>query len=103
MKARNNKTGEIVTNFAFSKEFGTVSYIDSKGDLRFAAPMDREWTIFGEDGAGFDWESFKAKAAKDVLCAMIAGDKLHCDLAYETAVSTAINYADELIRQLKSE
>ena len=29
MKARNNKTGEIVTNFFMAKEFGTISYLDS--------------------------------------------------------------------------
>ncbi|MBP5723805.1 MAG: hypothetical protein J6X18_09585 [Bacteroidales bacterium] len=45
----------------------------------------------------FDWQSFRAEAAKDILCAMIArGEK-----AKPIVVDIAIDGADELIKQLK--
>lgn len=49
MKAQNNITGEIVTNFDISKEFGTISYIDNTGVLRFSTPKSGEWTIIDSD------------------------------------------------------
>lgn len=49
MKARNTKTGDVVSNFGISKEFGTVSYIDSKGKVRFSVPHDGEWEIVDEE------------------------------------------------------
>lgn len=54
MKAKNNKTGEIVTNFAISKEFGTISYFDSNKTLRLTTACDNEWTIIDEEST-FDW------------------------------------------------
>lgn len=45
----------------------------------------------------FDWQSFRAEAAKDILCAMIArGEKVK-----SIVVDIAIDGADELIKQLK--
>ena len=70
MKARNNKTGEIVTDFAISKEFGTISYFDSNKTLRLTTACDNEWTILDEENT-FDWQSFRAEATKDILCAII--------------------------------
>lgn len=98
MKAKNNKTGEIVTDFAISKEFGTISYFDSNKTLRLTTACDGEWTILDEENT-FDWQSFRAEAAKDILCAMIArGEK-----AKPIVVDIAIDGADELIKQLKKE
>jgi hypothetical protein len=98
MKARNNNTGEVVTNFGFSKEFGTVSYIDSKGVLTFNTPNSCEWTIIDEEEMNFDWRSFRAEAAKDVLCAMIPEQH---NIIGPNNVEYAIMIADELIKQLK--
>ena len=47
MKARKTKTGEVVTHFGISKEFGTVSYVDSKGFLYTSSNRD-EWEIIEE-------------------------------------------------------
>lgn len=97
MKARNNKTGEIVTNFFMSKEFGTISYLDSSKTLRFAYACDSEWTILEDENGDFDWQSFRAEAAKDILCAIISTkyglNPEHIDMA--------IGITDSLIAKLK--
>ena len=52
----------------------------------------------------FDWQSFRAEAAKDILCAVlprleiIDGD---FQQSIENAINNSINVADELIKQLK--
>lgn len=99
MKARNNKTGEIVTNFGFSKEFGTTSYIDSKGVLTFNTSNSGEWTIIDEEENDFDWQSFRAEAAKDILCSMIQGGYAESRIYSHAAL--AVKYADSLIAKLK--
>lgn len=100
MKVKNNKTGEIVTNFGFSKEFGTVSYIDSTNTLRFSTASDAEWTIIEEE-TSFDWQSFRAEAAKDILAGFAAKIGHPIDDYSEQSCKYAINLADELIKQLK--
>lgn len=97
MKARNNKTGEIVTDFEISKEFGTISYLDSSKTLRIAYACDKEWTILDEEST-FDWQSFRAEAAKDILCAMINhfGTKDNLE-----DIKFSIICADMLITKLK--
>ena len=109
MKARNNKTGEIVTNFAISKEFGTISYFDSNKTLRLTTACDNEWTIIDEEST-FDWQSFRAEAAKDILCAIIASPAINkfkdekgklIDFCKEKACEISIQYAEELVKQLK--
>ena len=97
MKARNNKTGEIVTDFAISKEFGTISYFDSNKTLRLTTACDNEWTILDEEST-FDWQSFRAEASKDILCALISDGSISIT---NVEVSESIGLADELIRQLK--
>lgn len=97
MKARNNKTGEIVTNFGISKEFGTISYIDNTNTFRFSTACDAEWTIIEEE-TSFDWQSFRAEAAKDILCAIISQPNLGY---YGDEVENAVIFADKLIAKLK--
>lgn len=98
MKARNNKTGEVVTDFASSKEFGTVSYIDSHGVLRFGSPCDGEWKIIEGSDGGFDWVKFRNDTARDVLCSLING----MEYERQMCVAEAITIADELVKQLKT-
>lgn len=50
MKAKNLNTGEIVDNFGVSTEFGTVTFIDSEGYLRFEPPSDK-WQVIKDDNA----------------------------------------------------
>lgn len=101
MKAKNNKTGEVVTNFGFSKEFGTVSYIDSKGVLTFNTPTSGEWTITDEEEIDFDWQSFRNQAAKDILCNMLVDQRISETTTYKDLVKMSLECTDELIKQLK--
>lgn len=49
MKAKNLQTGEIVDNFGYSREYGTVSYIDSTGLLKFdMTPVDK-WQVINDN------------------------------------------------------
>lgn len=106
MKARNNNTGEVVTNFGFSKEFGTVSYIDSKGVLTFNTPNSCEWTIIDEEEMNFDWLSFRAEASKDILCAIINRESSFTRngevvVSHKDFIEMAVEDADALIFKLK--
>lgn len=104
MKARNNKTGEIVTNFKWSGEWGTASYINSEGLLCISNTNDGEWTIIEEsDDNIFDWETFRRETAKSVMCTLIARDQYFENNTDENIARLSIALSDELIRQLKEE
>ena len=102
MKARNNKTGEIVNNFFMAKEFGTISYLDSSKTLRLAPACDKEWTMLENENDdfsdSFDWQSFRNQAAKDILCAIISQPNLGY---YGDEIENAVIFADKLISKLK--
>ena len=55
----------------------------------------------------WDWEKFRREAAKDILCAVLAGGIANgakgFDAQKEELVDASIGVADELIRQLKEE
>lgn len=46
----------------------------------------------------FDWQSFRAEAAKDILCSLILDDRVPIT---KEQVTNSIWLADELIKQLK--
>ena len=48
----------------------------------------------------FDWQSFRAEAAKDILCAMIQSGYYGEDRIVHHS-ELAVKYIDELIKQLK--
>lgn len=102
MEARNKKTGEKVTNFSVSENWGTVSYIDSTGTLRFSNPTDGEWEIL-EGNEDIDWSAFRREAAKDILASAIIGNgrDLFSVLNHTFITQMSIMLADELIKQLK--
>ena len=100
MKARNKKTGEVVTNFGVSKEWGTASYIDSTNTLRFSTPLDGEWEIIDES-APIDWDAFRREAAKDILAGFAAKIGHPMSDYSEQSCKYAIQLADELIKQLR--
>lgn len=104
MKARNNKTGEIVTNFFMAKEFGTISYLDSSKTLRLAYASDGEWTILEDENDdfsnSFDWQSFRAEAAKDFVTALISVIDYE-NTSDEKIARNAIKLSEELVKQLK--
>ena len=59
--------------------------------------------LFGRED--FDWQSFRAEAAKDILCATLSGGTASGMIGIipekETIVKASIEIADELIKQLK--
>ena len=59
----------------------------TKEDAKEILHMEIDW----------DWEKFRREAAKDILCALI----IHCSLPREDGARISIEYADELIKQLK--
>ena len=86
-----------------SREDISISKIDIKPcDQNFFA---QEWfvaVVMYEENASannFDWQFFRAEAAKDILCSMIQGGYGQDRIIHQSEL--AVKYADELITQLK--
>ena len=86
-----------------SREDISISKIDIKPcDQNFFA---QEWFIavvmYEENVSAnnFDWQSFRAEAAKDILCSIIQGGYAESRIEYQSEL--AVRYADELIKKLK--
>ena len=103
MKARNSKTGEVVTQFGISKEFGTISYVDSKGVLRICSPHDGEWEIIEEPISTLR-EQVAIAAMQGILSNADGFEFLYKENEQHTiptgVARLAIACADELIKQL---
>jgi hypothetical protein len=59
----------------------------------------RQWTA-----KEFDWQSFRAEAAKDILCAVLPSIQIidgDFSKSLSNAISNSIDTADELVKQLK--
>lgn len=103
MKARNTNTGEVVTHFGISKEFGTVSYVDSKGFLHTSSNRN-EWEII----EGTETDSIRQQAAIAAMQGILSNADGFEFLYKENEKHTiptgvarlAIACADELIKQL---
>ena len=80
--------------------------------------IDVEWNMFGWlfdspegkrifnteeldflDIDNIDWQSFRNQAAKDILCSIIQGGYAESRIEYQSKL--AVQYSDELIKQLK--
>ena len=87
-----------------SREDISISKIDIKPcDQNFFA---QEWFIavvmYEENVSAnnFDWQSFRAEAAKDILCSIIQSGYYGEDrIAHQSEL--AVGYANELVKQLK--
>jgi len=47
------------------------------------------------------WESFRAEAAKDILCVMLVDQRISETTPYKDVVKMSLECTDELIKQLK--
>lgn len=94
MKARIKKTGEIVNLAPYATI--TLDWCDSWGNPVELKPDEIE--LLQNETDDFDWRSFRAEAAKDILCAMIPGAN---NIIGPKNVEYAILIAEELIKQLK--
>lgn len=116
MDAKNTKTGEIVENFIFSHEYGTVSYIDSNGLLRFGQPKDGEWEIIKPKFDPKDWMTkgqiiveenkwsvFRREAARSILAGLVGNLDEIRDRHIKINASLAVEFADALIAELRKD
>lgn len=113
MKYRIRKTNEIVDVVDYSACTHTrfhvtdyVCYIDSKGKEIIGGGLNLIWDfepINEESANNFDWQSFRAEAAKDILCAIITANNWFYGNETESAtkIESAIKLADKLISKLK--
>lgn len=100
MKARNKVTGEVVSKFGWSKEYGTISYIGADGFLHNYSGRAEDWEILDESET--DWDAYRREAAKEAMLKMLMRD-FDTD-AYpdpQEICGMAVLYADELIAKLK--
>lgn len=110
MKARIKKTGEIVNLASYATI--TLNVCDSWGNPIEMKPEEIE--LIQDKTNDFDWQSFRAEAAKDFTVAILsnprwsehfkATDKdFRFDEAYykKVVIGNALSYTDELIKQLK--
>lgn len=94
MKARIKKTGEIINIASYATI--TLDMCDSWGNPIELKPEEIE--LIQDKTIDFDWQSFRAEAAKDILCALI--HKTDNFIGKDSA-GYAIMIADEPIKQLK--
>ena len=90
--------------------FGEFKQYDYPSELPLEFVLNRaidEKLIDMDKIASFHWQSFRANAAKDILCAALMGGIVRGADGFveqkETLVKGAIEVADELIRQLKED
>ena len=98
MKAIRKSDGKIidVEIYGLNSKNCPISYHANFKD--FYKPEDIDFNIPKE--CLFDWQSFRAEAAKDILCSIIRSgyygeDRIVCHS------ELAVKYTDELIKQLK--
>ena len=49
----------------------------------------------------FDWQAFRAEAAKDILCAVLSTPGMWTETTYDGLAAACIRQVDELIKQLR--
>ena len=96
MKARIKKTGEIINIASYATI--TLDVCDSWGNPIEMKPEAIE--LIQDKTDDFDWQSFRAESAKDILCAIIQGGYYGEDrITHQSEL--AVGYANELCKQLK--
>ena len=81
------------------KDCKVTGYPNRGSNAEFSSPC----TVINQDS--FDWQSFRAEAAKDILCAVISGGISSGAGSIipekENLVNVSIEIANELVKQLK--
>lgn len=85
----------------------TLDVCDDRGTPYEVDFEDIELINEKESADKTDWSSFRREAAKDILCAVLAGGIANgakgFDARKEELVNASIGVADELIKQLREE
>jgi hypothetical protein len=103
MKARNNTTGEIVTNFQLSRSGESCSYVKENGTLVIENIVEGKWTaIDDQENDTFDWELFRRNVAKDIMVGLVSNLEYYSTTTRHDTAVTSVKLADELINQLKN-
>lgn len=102
MKARIKKTGEIVNLASYATI--TLDACDSWGNPIEMKPEEIE--LIQDKTDDFDWQSFRAEAAKDILCAIINRESSFTRngkavVSHKDFIEMAVEDADALIAKLK--
>ena len=103
MKAKIISTGEIVKIVSSKFEMGYVTVL--REDKKFTNVASDEIEMIDKWDKAIDWEQRRYEIAKDALTGIIAGESIPgADPRnyVDEDVSRAIEYADELIKHLKS-
>lgn len=104
MKARNMKTGELVTHFGILKEYGTISYVDSKGILQIDNSHYDEWKIIKDTCTDNLRQQAAIAAMQGILSNADGFEFVHKENETHTipigVARLAVACADELIKQL---
>ena len=100
MKIKDKVSGEVYEAEIWKSWNGVVQYVKkgTNGPIRSSDDVE----IIKEDRPKdtTDWSSFRREAAKDILSKLC---EVRIPLRKEEIVRMSIEYADELIRQLKEE
>ena len=102
MKVRIKKTGEIVNLASYATI--TLDMCDSWGNPIELKPEEIE--LIQDKIDAFDWQSFRAEAAKDILCTIINRENSFTRngkmvVSHEDFIEIAVEDADALISKLK--
>lgn len=102
MKARIRKTGEIIDFLGSSIEFGTCTWIDSKGDFNQGPSPGIEML---ETGKPIDWEQRRYEIVRDIIVRLVTHEdgciRNEWFRMKEQYISDAIEAADVIIERLK--
>ena len=101
MKARHKDTGEIIE----LAEEGIISHDGRRFCWYQVELIPEPIDEFSPSllNPTVDWSSFRREAAKDILAGAIAGGKVYAGSDKAGIVKFALDYTDELIKQLKQE
>jgi len=97
MKARIKKTGEIVNLASYATL--TLDVCDSWGSPIEMKPEEIE--LIQDKTDDFDWQSYRNKTAKDILCAMLTDQRISVATPYKDLVKMSLECTNELIKQIK--
>lgn len=99
MKIKDKVSGEVYEAETWTNWNGVVQYVKKGTNGPIRSGDDVEVVKEDKPKDTTDWDAFRREAAKDVLCALV----IHCSLSGKDCSKIAIEYADELIKQLKDE
>lgn len=95
-----NCIGDLCYVFKHPIKDDNFIWVSEEVDKSFELVPTNSDELVPTNSDSFDWQSFRAEAAKDILCAIIQSGYCGEDrIAHQSAL--AVRYADSLIKQLE--